>query len=142
MAPIQVGEVVGGLFAHSLAVLTDAAHMLSDVLAFVISLCAGTYALRASKASHTFGYHRAEVLGSMVSQYAQVCQDIVNLAQRLAFFCWHIYLCLPACSNHFEIMLNFKLIKRAIQISPPHATEHRCCDCKVYFTLICKLNKR
>ena len=58
---------MGGLFAHSLAVLTDAAHMLSDVLAFVISLCAGTYALRASKASHTFGYHRAEVLGSMVS---------------------------------------------------------------------------
>lgn len=64
---LQIGEVVGGLYAHSLAVLTDAAHMLSDVLAFVISLCAGTYALRASKASHTFGYHRAEVLGSMVS---------------------------------------------------------------------------
>lgn len=63
---LQIGEVVGGLFAHSLAVLTDAAHMLSDVLAFIISLCAGTYALRASKASHTFGYHRAEVLGSMV----------------------------------------------------------------------------
>ena len=63
----QIGEVVGGIYAHSLAVLTDAAHMLSDVLAFVISICAGTYALRASKASHTFGYHRAEVLGSMVS---------------------------------------------------------------------------
>ncbi|DBB01891.1 TPA: Metal tolerance protein 1, variant 2 [Trebouxia sp. C0004] len=63
----QIGEVVGGIYAHSLAVLTDAAHMLSDVLAFVISLCAGTYALRASKASHTFGYHRAEVLGSMMS---------------------------------------------------------------------------
>ncbi|DBA66904.1 TPA: Metal tolerance protein 1 [Trebouxia sp. C0005] len=63
----MIGEVVGGIYAHSLAVLTDAAHMLSDVLAFVISLCAGTYALRASKASHTFGYHRAEVLGSMMS---------------------------------------------------------------------------
>lgn len=63
----MVGEVVGGIYAHSLAVLTDAAHMLSDVLAFVISICAGTYALRASKASHTFGYHRAEVLGSMMS---------------------------------------------------------------------------
>ena len=66
LCALQIGEVVGGLFAHSLAILTDAAHMLSDVLAFVISLCAGTYALRASKASHTFGYHRAEVLGSMV----------------------------------------------------------------------------
>ena len=65
--------MVGGVYAHSLAVLTDAAHMLSDVLAFVISLCAGTYALRASKASHTFGYHRAEVLGSMVScEYSHI----------------------------------------------------------------------
>ena len=67
LTELQIGEVVGGVYAHSLAVLTDAAHMLSDVLSFVISLCAGTYALRASKASHTFGYHRAEVLGSMVS---------------------------------------------------------------------------
>lgn len=56
-----------GHLCPQLAVLTDAAHMLSDVLAFAISLCAGTYALRASKGSHTFGYHHAEVLGSMVS---------------------------------------------------------------------------
>lgn len=69
-APVstQVGEVVGGIFAHSLAVLTDAAHMLSDVLAFIISLAAGSYALRPSKASYTFGYHRAEVLGGLVSK--------------------------------------------------------------------------
>ncbi|CAL8460940.1 g471 [Coccomyxa elongata] len=63
----MVGEVVGGVIAHSLAVLTDAAHMLSDVLAFAISLIAGYYALRKSNAAHTFGYHRAEVLGGAVS---------------------------------------------------------------------------
>ena len=63
----MVGEVVGGVFAHSLAVLTDAAHMLSDVSAFAISLIAGYYALRKSNAAHTFGYHRAEVLGGAIS---------------------------------------------------------------------------
>ena len=68
---LQVGEIVGGIFAHSLAVLTDAAHMLSDVMAFIIALCAGTYALRNSRASHTFGYHRAEVLGGMVRNCLQ-----------------------------------------------------------------------
>lgn len=67
---------MGGIYAHSLAVLTDAAHMLSDVLAFAISLGAGTYALRASKGSHTFGYHRAEVLGSMVSR--SVTMPVIN----------------------------------------------------------------
>lgn len=77
---LQIGEVVGGIYAHSLAVLTDAAHMLSDVLAFVISLCAGTYALRASKASHTFGYHRAEVLGSMVS--LKLCSECKGLSNN------------------------------------------------------------
>ena len=64
---LQVAEVVGGIYAHSLAILTDAAHMLSDVSSFVVVLAAGTYALRRSQPSHTFGYHRAEILGSMVS---------------------------------------------------------------------------
>eukprot|EP00891_Asterochloris_glomerata_P007733 jgi/Astpho2/7733/e_gw1.00116.13.1_t len=63
----MIGEVVGGVYAHSLAVLTDAAHMLSDVSAFAISLFAGIYALRAAGVDHTFGYHRVEVLGGMLS---------------------------------------------------------------------------
>jgi zinc transporter 2 len=60
-------QVVGGVVAHSLAILTDAAHMLSDVSSFVITLLAGIYALKQSGASHTYGYHRVEVLGSFVS---------------------------------------------------------------------------
>eukprot|EP00243_Klebsormidium_subtile_P007435 TRINITY_DN32_c0_g1_i1.p1 TRINITY_DN32_c0_g1~~TRINITY_DN32_c0_g1_i1.p1 ORF type:complete len:336 (+),score=17.15 TRINITY_DN32_c0_g1_i1:167-1174(+) len=63
----MVAEIVGGLLAHSLAILSDAAHLLSDVLAFGISLFAGLYALRSSKETHSFGNHRIEILGSMVS---------------------------------------------------------------------------
>jgi zinc transporter 2 len=34
------GEIAGGYFAHSLAILTDAAHMFSDVAGFMISYIA------------------------------------------------------------------------------------------------------
>lgn len=63
----MVLEIVGGQFAGSLAVLADAAHMLSDVAGFAISLVA----LRASgwlaTPQRTFGYFRLEVLGALVS---------------------------------------------------------------------------
>ena len=51
----MVVEVVGGVLAHSLAVLTDAAHLLSDVSGFGVSLWAAWYASRRSQSTHTFG---------------------------------------------------------------------------------------
>lgn len=41
--------------------MTDAAHLLSDVSGFGVSLFAGWYATRKSHSTHTFGYHRVEV---------------------------------------------------------------------------------
>ena len=51
----MVVEVVGGVLAHSLAVLTDAAHLLSDVSGFGVSLWAAWYASQRSQSTHTFG---------------------------------------------------------------------------------------
>jgi Cation efflux family len=48
-------------FPCSLAIMTDAAHLLSDVSGFGVSLWAGWYAARKSRTTHTFGYHRVEV---------------------------------------------------------------------------------
>ena len=51
-------EVVGGLLAHSLALLTDAAHLLSDLSGYLIGLFAlWAVSLQASQKS-SFGYHR------------------------------------------------------------------------------------
>ncbi|XP_013619580.1 PREDICTED: metal tolerance protein A2 [Brassica oleracea var. oleracea] len=62
-----VVEVVGGIKANSLAILTDAAHLLSDVGAFAISL----FSLWASgwKATpkQSYGFFRIEILGALVS---------------------------------------------------------------------------
>ncbi|XP_014665093.1 PREDICTED: zinc transporter 2-like [Priapulus caudatus] len=54
-----IAEVVGGYFANSLAIMTDAAHMLSDFASFLISLFAIWFAQRPPTKKMSFGYHRA-----------------------------------------------------------------------------------
>lgn len=60
-------EVVGGIISGSLAILTDAAHQLSDVAGFVISLFAVIIAQREGSYKFTYGMHRADVLGALAS---------------------------------------------------------------------------
>jgi len=61
------GEFAGGLISGSLAIMTDAAHMLSDVAGFMISYFAIHMGARPSTFNMSFGYHRAEILGAMAS---------------------------------------------------------------------------
>ncbi|KAG0035454.1 hypothetical protein BGZ81_008000 [Podila clonocystis] len=60
-------ELAGGLLADSLALLSDSFHLLTDITSFIISLTAIYLSHRPSTATHTFGYHRAEVLGALFS---------------------------------------------------------------------------
>jgi zinc transporter 2 len=60
-------EFVGGWLSHSLAVMTDAAHLLSDLSGFIISMLSLYIALRPANYKLTFGYHRAEVIGALSS---------------------------------------------------------------------------
>jgi cobalt-zinc-cadmium efflux system protein len=62
-----VVEIVGGLVFSSLALLADAAHMLSDVAGLGIALIAQALLTRPASARHTFGLQRAEVLGAQVN---------------------------------------------------------------------------
>ena len=57
-------EVVGGLITGSLALLSDAAHMLTDASALAISLIAMQLASRPANPRKTFGYHRFEILAA------------------------------------------------------------------------------
>lgn len=47
--------------------MSDAAHMLSDVSAFLVSIFAAWAATQPSSWHYSFGYHRAEILGALVS---------------------------------------------------------------------------
>lgn len=63
----MVAEIIGGYMSGSLAIMTDAAHMLSDVAGFLISYFAIYMSNRPASFTMSFGYHRAEVLGALAS---------------------------------------------------------------------------
>ncbi|MDD1678060.1 MAG: cation diffusion facilitator family transporter, partial [Methanomicrobiales archaeon] len=64
---ILILEVVGGFVSGSLALLSDAGHMLVDGLSLGISLGAITIAHRLPSKGQTFGFHRVEVLAALVN---------------------------------------------------------------------------
>jgi cobalt-zinc-cadmium efflux system protein len=59
--------VVAGVRAHSLALLSEAGHNLSDFLALLLSLVAVYFQSRPANSTKTFGYHRAGVLAALVN---------------------------------------------------------------------------
>ncbi|KAF4659476.1 hypothetical protein FOZ61_004699 [Perkinsus olseni] len=60
-------EIVGGILAHSLAIVTDAAHIMSDVSGFAVSLFAVVLAGKTPTSQYTYGYRQAEILGALFS---------------------------------------------------------------------------
>ncbi len=66
-ASFMVVEVVGGVLTHSLALLSDAVHMLTDAGALVLALVAQRIATRQRTARRTYGFRRAETLAAFVN---------------------------------------------------------------------------
>ena len=60
-------EFVGGIMSGSLAILCDAAHMFSDVAGFMISFLSIYISNRPATFGKSFGFHRAEILGALLS---------------------------------------------------------------------------
>ena len=67
IASFMVVEVVGGLIAGSLALLSDAAHMVTDAGALGLALVAASLAARPARGAFTFGLGRAEVLSAQIN---------------------------------------------------------------------------
>jgi len=63
----MVAEVTAGILAHSLALLSDAAHMLTDAGAIGLSLLALRLAARPPSGSMTYGLRRAEILSAQAN---------------------------------------------------------------------------
>jgi cobalt-zinc-cadmium efflux system protein len=85
-ASYTVVEVLGGLFAGSLALLADAVHMLSDNVALVLALVAAWLAAKPATPERTYGYRRAEVLAALANGVLLVALAIwifVEAAMRL-----------------------------------------------------------
>uniref|UniRef100_UPI0037E73977 proton-coupled zinc antiporter SLC30A2-like n=1 Tax=Semicossyphus pulcher TaxID=241346 RepID=UPI0037E73977 len=82
----MTGEVIGGYAAHSLAIMTDAAHLLTDFGSILISLFSLWISSRPQTHTMTFGWHRAEILGmllSIVSIWAVTAVLLISAVQRI-----------------------------------------------------------
>jgi len=62
-----VAEIIGGLWSNSLALLSDAGHVFMDLFALALSLGAIKLAAQPPGERHSYGWHRAEVLASLVN---------------------------------------------------------------------------
>ena len=60
-------EIAGGLLSGSLALISDAGHMFSDVLSLILSLGAMTLALQIPTKERTYGYHRGEIFAAFIN---------------------------------------------------------------------------
>ena len=60
-------ELLGGILTNSLALLSDAGHMFSDIAALGLSLFAFQMARRPATAKRTYGYHRMEILAALIN---------------------------------------------------------------------------
>ena len=64
---LMAGVVVAGIVAGSLALLSDAAHMLTDAAAIALALFAGNLAKRPPRGGYTYGLRRAEILSAQAN---------------------------------------------------------------------------
>ena len=63
-------EIVGGYFANSIAIMSDAAHLLSDVIGIGFSVIGLIIAERNASTKFSWGFHRAEVFGALLSIFS------------------------------------------------------------------------
>jgi cobalt-zinc-cadmium efflux system protein len=66
-AIILLAEAAGGIWTHSLALLSDAAHVLLDLFAIALSYLALRLSALPPDDRHTYGYHRLEVLAALAN---------------------------------------------------------------------------
>ena len=85
-AVVLVVEVVGGLWAHSLALLSDAGHVVTDLVVLALSLFALQQVHRPATARRTFGYQRVGILVALVNALllaAIVAGIVIEALRRL-----------------------------------------------------------
>jgi cobalt-zinc-cadmium efflux system protein len=83
---VLVGEVVGGLISNSLALLSDAGHVLTDVFALGLSLIAVIIGRRPSDYRATYGYQRIGILAALINGSTLVVISLFIFAETYRRF--------------------------------------------------------
>jgi cobalt-zinc-cadmium efflux system protein len=93
-------EVVGGYYANSLALISDAGHMLLDSLALVIAFIGAKIAQQAPTPKHSYGLGRAEVLTALIS-----CVTMLVIAIIIATEAVHRFSIKPTHIDSIPVMI-------------------------------------
>ncbi len=64
---IPIAQIFGGIYAHSMALLSDATHNFTDFTALLIAYFAYRVSKKGASMNNTFGYKRAEILGAVIN---------------------------------------------------------------------------
>lgn len=83
---ILVAEVIGGYFANSLALLSDAGHVLTDIFALGLAWFATAQAERPANATKTFGYHRVGILAALANAVTLILVTLWILWEAIGRF--------------------------------------------------------
>ncbi len=83
---ILAAEVTGGLLSHSLALLSDAGHVLTDIFALGLAWFATAQTERPANASKTFGYHRVGILAALANAVTLILITIWILWEAISRF--------------------------------------------------------
>jgi cobalt-zinc-cadmium efflux system protein len=87
-------EVIAGIFGNSLALLTDAAHNFTDVIALGLSWYALKIATKPANAGKTFGYHRVGILVALVNS-----TTLILIAVGIFYEAYHRFLAPPVVDS-------------------------------------------
>src|SRR5882724_3234861 len=95
----MLAEAIGGFLTNSLALLSDAGHMLADVASLLLALLALWFAARPVTTKKTYGYYRMEILAALANGVA-----LVVISLLIAYEAVH-RLRQPEAVEGFEMLL-------------------------------------
>lgn len=83
---ITLAQVIGGIIANSLALLSDAVHNFNDTMSLVTTLVTKKIAKKGASSSKTFGYKRAEIIGAFANLITLVIVALFLIKEGLERF--------------------------------------------------------
>ncbi|MCV3769150.1 MAG: cation diffusion facilitator family transporter [Wolbachia pipientis] len=79
-------EIVGGIISHSLALLSDAGHMLIDLFALVLSWVAHKFSAKKSDLQRSYGYHRLQIIAAFVNGLTLFFISVIIIVESIRRF--------------------------------------------------------
>ncbi|MDD9335874.1 MAG: cation diffusion facilitator family transporter [Wolbachia sp.] len=83
-------EIVGGIISHSLALLSDAGHMLTDLFALVLSWLAYRFSSKESDLQRSYGYHRLQIIAAFINGLTLFLIAIILIIESIKRFIYPV----------------------------------------------------